>query len=88
MLYTITNYTKQRAREMGVTVKPSRRKGKKIDVFKDGKYLDSIGDIAYKDYPTYIRTDGKVVADERRRLYHIRHKQHGLGEQLALQLLW
>ena len=34
MAYSITTYTKNRARQLGVIVKPSSRKGKKLDVFK------------------------------------------------------
>ncbi|NBO72572.1 MAG: hypothetical protein EBU66_16670 [Bacteroidetes bacterium] len=87
-MYHITSYTKQRAKEMGVEVRPSTRKNKKIDVYKDGKYLDSIGDIAYGDYPTFIKEQGKAYADERRRLYHLRHTKNTLGEKLAKFLLW
>jgi len=39
MSYTITNYTRRQAKRLGVTVKPSTRKGKKIDVFKDDPEL-------------------------------------------------
>ena len=38
MAYSITTYTKNRARQLGVIVKPSTRKGKKIDVFKKVKH--------------------------------------------------
>ena len=34
MSYTITSYSKNRAKALGVVIKPSTRKGKKIDVFK------------------------------------------------------
>jgi len=87
-MYNITSYTKQRAKEMGVEVRPSTHKGKKIDVYKDSKYLDSVGDIKYKDYPTYKKEQGKAYADERRRLYHLRHTKNTLGEKLAKKLLW
>ena len=53
---------------------PSTTPGKKIDVYA-GKKLASIGDTAYSDYPTYLQDKGKAFADERRRLYHIRHKK-------------
>jgi len=87
-MYEITSYTRARAKELGVVVKPSIRKGKKLDVFKDGQYVDSVGALGYKDYPTYLATEGKEVAEERRRLYHLRHKKNTVGEQLALFLLW
>ena len=37
MAYRIKNYTKQQAKKFGVQVRPSKVKGKKIDVIKDGK---------------------------------------------------
>jgi hypothetical protein len=39
----ITTYTKKKAKDLNVTVKPSSNKKKKIDVFKDGKKVASIG---------------------------------------------
>jgi hypothetical protein len=86
--YTITPYTKKKAKEIGVVVKPSTRKNKKLDVYHNGEYLDSIGDIRYFDYPTYLKRYGKEVADERRRLYHARHTRKTQGEKLAKHLLW
>ena len=88
MAYTITDYTKKKAKEIGVEVKPSHNPKKKIDVFKDGELIASIGAIGYFDYPSYIIEKGKAYADERRRLYHIRHPKDSLGEYLALWLLW
>ena len=92
MAYTITNYTKQQARKLGVTVKPSKVKGKKIDVFKNGKKVASVGAIGYSDYPTYKKSKGKKYADERRRLYKIRHKndrnKRGSNGYYADKLLW
>ena len=72
-MYTITNHSRTQAKLLGVTIKISTRKNKKLDVFKEGKYVTSIGDTRYSDYPTYIKTRGKKYADERRRLYHLRH---------------
>ena len=74
--YTITNYTKQQAKKLGVIVKQSSVRGKKIDVFKNGEKVASVGAIGYKDYPTYLKEKGKVYADERRRLYKIRHSKN------------
>ena len=34
MSYKITTYSKRQAKKLGVTIKPSKVKGKKIDVFK------------------------------------------------------
>ena len=39
MDYKIKNYTKVQANKLGVIVKPSTLKNKKIDVFKSGKKI-------------------------------------------------
>jgi hypothetical protein len=85
MTYKITNYSKNQASKYGVKITVSSNPNKKIDVYKDGKKLASIGDINYKDYGTYLEENGKKYADERRRLYRIRHK----GENnWSLKILW
>lgn len=92
MAYTITNYTKSQAKKLGVVVKPSSVKGKKIDVFKNGEKIASVGALGYSDYPTYIKTKGKAYADERRKLYKIRHAKDrnvkGSDGYYADKLLW
>ncbi len=87
-MYQITPYTKDKARELGLTVKPSIKKGKKIDVYKNGDYLASVGQMGYKDYGMYLKEGDKKQAEERRRLYHLRHKKNTLPERLASSLLW
>ena len=89
-MYDIKEYTYEKARELSLDIKPSTRKGKKIDVYKDGDYLCSIGDIKYKDYPTFLIKDGKEVAEKRKKMYHLRHKKdlrHFKGF-LSMYLLW
>lgn len=97
MAYRITDYTKKRAKTLGVEVKPSKKKGKKIDVFKAGVKVASVGGAGYKDYPTYMKLEaqGKVpkgTANKRRRLYKIRHKKDkdvkGTAGYYADKLLW
>ena len=92
MTYKISTHTKTQARKLGVQVKPSKLKGKKIDVFKDGNKVASVGAIGYGDYPTFKRTKGKKYADERRRLYKIRHNKNrnkrGTPSYYADKLLW
>ena len=73
-MYTITNYSRKKAQELGVDIKPSTNKKKKLDVFKNGIKVASIGSITNLDYPTYLLMNGKKKAEERRRLYKIRHK--------------
>ena len=88
-MYEITKYTKDRAKELGVIVKPSSNPKKKIDVFKDREKIASIGALGMADYPTYIKSHGKVYADQRKKLYNLRHKKDtGIAGKLAKDLLW
>ena len=59
MVYKITNYSYSKAEENDLNIVPSKKKNKKIDVYKNGEYIASIGDVRYNDYPTYIKNDGK-----------------------------
>jgi hypothetical protein len=93
--YEIKPQTFFMARKLGVKVRPSENPKKKIDVFdSSGNYLCSIGDVKYKDYPTYLALGkgGEDYANERRRLYHIRHRKNadviGSKQYFALRLLW
>jgi hypothetical protein len=93
MSYRILNYTKEQASKLGVIVKPSMVKGKKIDVFnKKGEKLVSVGAIGYGDYPTFKQTHGKEYADIRRKLYKQRHESdrhvRGSAGWYADKLLW
>jgi len=74
-MYKILPYTAAQARRLNVKIRPSSRKGKKIDVYdRKGNYITSVGAKGYLDYPTYRKLFGKAVADQRRRLYKIRHQ--------------
>ena len=53
-MYQITEYSYRKAKDLGVEIYPSKRKYKKIDVYKNGKFITSIGDIRYKDFPTFL----------------------------------
>ena len=92
MAYKIKRHTYTQAKKLGVVVKPSKLKGKKIDVFKNDKKVASVGAIGYSDYPTYTQTKGKKYADERRKLYKIRHQKNrnkrGTPSYYADKLLW
>lgn len=88
-MYQIKPYTYQKAKEIGVQVEPSTLKNKKIDVFKEGRKIASIGDPNYLDFPTYTKEKGQAYANERRRLYHIRHaKDKNIEGLLSKALLW
>jgi hypothetical protein len=92
MSYTITNYTRTQAKKLGVIVKRATNKKKKIDVFKNGKKIASVGAISYSDYPTYIKTKGKEFANKRRVAYKKRHQKYrnikGTNSYYADKLLW
>lgn len=97
MAYKITPYTKSQAKRLGVTVKPSKTKGKKIDVFKNGVKVASVGAIGYNDYPTFMHLEkkGKVpkgTANSRRKNYKLRHQSNrnvkGSNGYYADKLLW
>ena len=92
MSYTITKYTRDRAKALGVVVKKSKNKKKKLDVFKDKKKIASVGSIGYGDFPTFKRTKGKEYADKRRKAYKKRHQKYrnikGTNSYYADKLLW
>ena len=91
-MYFITPYTQQQAKKIGVSVKPSRKVDKKLDVFRGGDFIGSIGTKGMGDYPTYLRTEGKEYADERRKLYKKRHQNNRMKKWskgwLSDNLLW
>jgi len=87
-MYQITDYTRQKAKEINVEVRPSTIPTKKIDVISNGEVVASIGQRGAEDYPHYIQKKGKAYADQRRRLYYIRHPHNTLNEMLSKWLLW
>ena len=90
-MYRIKSYSKKRAAELGVKIKPSTRSGKKIDVFKNGKKIASIGARGYNDYPTFKEKYGKKFADERKKAYLARHKKNIIKNTpgyYAAKILW
>lgn len=96
--YTIQPYTIKQAKRLGVEVKPSTKKDKKLDVFdKKGDYITSVGAIGYSDFPTYFYLEKRGVypeghARKRRLLYKKRHNLNrhiiGTASYYADQLLW
>ena len=92
MNYNILPYSYHQAKILGVDIEPSTRKGKKIDVYQHNNYICSVGAINYGDYPTYLEENGKEYADNRRRLYKIRHQKNrtivGSCGFFADKLLW
>jgi hypothetical protein len=92
-MYVILPYTERKAKQLKVIVVPSEKKTKKIDVYdKKGNFIVSVGAAGMLDYPNYLKSEGKKIADERRRLYKIRHKKDRLVKGSAGyyvdKLLW
>jgi hypothetical protein len=90
-MYRIKQYSIRQANKLGVKIRPSTRPGKKIDVYKNGIKVASIGARGYLDYPTYLEKYGATIANTRRKLYHIRHKKNkvpGTPGYYAAKILW
>lgn len=97
MAYRIKRYTYAQAKKLGVEVKPSNTKGKKIDVFKNGEKVASVGALGMNDYPTYLEKERKGLVEKgtakrRRAAYKTRHEKdrHVKGSKgfYADKLLW
>lgn len=87
-MYSIKEYSFQQAKKLGVEIKPSTNKKKKIDVYKNKNKIASIGAMGYNDYPTYLEMD-KSLANKRRELYKLRHKNdNGIAGYYANKILW
>jgi hypothetical protein len=91
MSYKILPQQKTAARKLGVTIKPSEVKGKKIAVFKGKDKVADIGAIGYGDYWTYYQAD-KYLARSKRKAYQARHngEQNKIGSPgyYAWYILW
>ena len=91
-MYKIKQYSFDEAKKLNVIIKPSIKKDKKIDIYnKDKKFITSIGSKKYLDYPSYLEFN-KTLAEERRRLYKIRHnkdiKIKDSAGYFASKILW
>jgi hypothetical protein len=84
-MYVITKYSFDKAKRLGVEIVPSTVKNKKIDVYKNGIKVASIGDSRYTDFAT---TGNK----EQRRRFKLRfdktRKVVGSNSYWSDQLLW
>ena len=96
-MYRIKAGQRIAARALGVVIRPSTSAGKKIDVYKHGFKIASIGAEGYEDFWGYVALEkaGKVpkgTATERRRLYKIRHAVEctspGTPGFYACKILW
>jgi hypothetical protein len=87
-MYKIRPYHLHQAKRLGVEIKPSNKKFFKLDVYKDGEYLTSIGDQRYLDYQLYKEIDPEL-AEKKRDLYRKRHaKDNGIRGIMAREILW
>ena len=92
-IYKITSRQKSNAKKLGVNIKPSKLKNKKIDVFnKKGKKIASIGDTRYKDYDFYRKNVGVEAANKKKSAYKKRHannrKVRGSRGYYSDRILW
>ena len=97
MAYRIKPIQRRKARALGVEIKPSTNPKKKLDVFKAGKKIASIGGKGYKDYATYLEMEekGRVprgTAKMHQEAYKARHDNdrhvYGSNGYYADKILW
>jgi len=97
MSYKILPYSKKQASKLGVTIKISINNLKKIDVFRNGLKIASIGALGMSDYPNYLEQEKKGLvskgyANKRRILYKTRHEKDrhkkGTNGWYADKILW
>lgn len=90
--YRITQYSRNQAKKYKVQIKPSTNTKKKLDVYKNGKKIASVGAKCYGDYPTFIKSHGLAYAKRRRAAYKKRHEKDrhkkGSNGYYADKLLW
>ena len=75
--YKVKKLQIEKAKELGVQIKASTNKKKKLDVFIAGKKIYSIGANGAKDYATYLedKNTPTVEAEARRKNYIQRHSK-------------
>lgn len=97
MPYRILPAQRTAAKKLGVVIMPSKVANKKIDVFKNGFRVATIGDLRYSDYHNYLKAESKGIlrkgtANERRRLYRARNAEDNLVKGTpgfyAFNILW
>lgn len=94
--FQISDYHRRKAARLNVSINYSKKPGKKLDVFKDGKKVASIGAKGYWDFISYLKAEqegrfDKGYAEKRRKLYKMRHKDEnkpGTPGYYALNILW
>lgn len=96
-MYKPTKYSLIKARLLGVTIEPSTNPNKKLDVYKRGLKVASIGDPRYLDYPNFVKLEKSKkielgTAKKRRAAYLKRHaktiKRKFSPSWYASKILW
>ena len=92
MSYKITSRQRSAAKRLGVQIKPSTVKGKKLDIFKNGNKLASIGALGMKDFDLWKKSDGIEKAKARQKAFKSRFQKQrtkvGSPAYYADQILW
>jgi hypothetical protein len=93
-MYEISDYTKNKAKQLGLIVYPSDNPKYKLEVYdeKTGLFKCYLGASGYKDFEIYLKENGIDFAENRRRLYFARHQKDiskiGSRGWLSWCLLW
>jgi hypothetical protein len=96
-MYKILPYHRTQARRLGVVIRPSTNQKKKLDVYKNGRKVASIGAKGYGDYAVFLGKEKrglfpKGYASSKRRAYKQRHQKDrvvlGSAGYYADQILW
>ena len=76
MSYIIREASHRKAKELGLVIKPSSQKLKKIDCYClfTGQFRFSVGDVRQKDYYEVLEEKGLHEACALRRKYRILHR--------------
>jgi len=96
-MYKILPYHRTQARRLGVVIRPSKNPNKKLDVYKSGRKVASIGARGYGDYAVFLGKERKGIfpkgyAAAKRKNYKTRHQKNrvvlGSAGYYADQILW
>lgn len=89
MPYEISDKQYEIAEQLGIDICVSENPRKKIDVYKKGQFLFSIGAVNFKSLSELIEMYGRDEAYRKRNLYLSRHKsQCDLKSIYEIRLLW
>ena len=92
MAYQITSRQRGNAKRIGVKIKPSTVKGKKVDVFKGDKKVASIGALGMKDFDLWKKSEGIEKAKARQKAFKSRFQKQrtkvGTPSYYADKILW